>query len=528
MEMHLPADRGSSTEERLREYLACQAAVSRAALAESAPESFAGSVARALAEATGARAVAVFVPRGDYLDVLGGAGWLPHVQPQSVPGVTPVGQVPRRLAEVDGLAGARLLRAHDLSDGLVCDVVLPRGDTGLLAVFGGDLIDDPALPDLIASCAELVGSGLQRRHMADELAANERRLREAQELAHVGSYDWDILTDTNVWSDELYRIYGAEPGAFNASYDEFIARIHPDDREKVMQVHRQAFETLEPYRMTERIVRTDGSVRTLATTGEVVVDDSGTPVRMRGICIDMTDRYEAERRREALDRAEERRRQAFQINDSVVQGLTAVLWAIDEGVVAAARTAAADTLQRARGLMQGLLEGDTGEDLDELTRTESPANPVRTGWEPPDEPPTVEQTGPVLRVVIADDSDDLRLLLRLQLTAQAGYDLVGEAATGPEATEIVATTQPDLILLDLAMPGGNGLDAIPEIRRVSPDTRIVVVSGFSHDHLGRRALAAGAHAYVEKGGIHAIFETLGQEFPQLIGPQARARANPER
>lgn len=109
-------------------------------------------------------------------------------------------------------------------------------------------------------------------------------------MAHLGSYDWNIVTDENVWSDELYRIYGEEPQSFNASYERFIGFVHPDDRDHVMEVHRKSYEMLLPYQTTERIVRADGTIRLLATTGEVVSDGHGTPIRIRGICIDITDR----------------------------------------------------------------------------------------------------------------------------------------------------------------------------------------------------------------------------------------------
>src|SRR5688572_7751627 len=115
------------------------------------------------------------------------------------------------------------------------------------------------------------------QRLAEALAASERRLAETQALAHMGSYDWEIASDTNTWSDELYRIYGAEPQSFNASYDTFLAFLHPDDREPVQAAHRTAFETGLPYRTEERIIRPDGDIRILATTGEVVFDDDGTP-----------------------------------------------------------------------------------------------------------------------------------------------------------------------------------------------------------------------------------------------------------
>jgi diguanylate cyclase (GGDEF)-like protein/PAS domain S-box-containing protein len=128
----------------------------------------------------------------------------------------------------------------------------------------------------------------------DALAAQVRHLVTAQRISRVGSYDFEIATGTNRWSDELYRIYGREPQSFNASYEVFLSMLHPADREHVMAVHQRSLETLEPYEMEERVVWPDGQVRTLASWGEIVTDASGAPSRMVGICWDITDRREME------------------------------------------------------------------------------------------------------------------------------------------------------------------------------------------------------------------------------------------
>jgi PAS domain S-box-containing protein len=194
-----------------------------------------------------------------------------------------------------------------------------------------------------------VVAGLERQH---ELADQVDRLEEAQAVAHMGSYDWDITTDTNRWSDELYRIYGYEPQSFNASYDRFMSMLHPDDRDLVRKVHEQAYATGEPYHTIERIIRPTGEERVLDTTGRVIRDHTGTPVRMAGVCMDITERWHAEREAE---RVAERQRQALQINDNVLQGLAVALYALDGGDAASARHATASTLALARQLVHDLL-----------------------------------------------------------------------------------------------------------------------------------------------------------------------------
>ncbi|RHW23296.1 PAS domain S-box protein [Nocardioides immobilis] len=132
------------------------------------------------------------------------------------------------------------------------------------------------------------------------LADLQSRVDEAQQLANMGDYDWHIETDTNSWSDQLYRIYGYEPQEFNASYDRFLSMVHPDDREAVIATHQEMYRVGGSWRMTERIVRPDGEVRHLVTNGVVVMDENGTPVRMRGTCLDVTDRVRAEAASEEL------------------------------------------------------------------------------------------------------------------------------------------------------------------------------------------------------------------------------------
>ena len=128
----------------------------------------------------------------------------------------------------------------------------------------------------------------------EALRRSEQRLIEAQRISKVGSYDFEIASNTNIWSDQLYRIYGREPQSFEASYEVFLSMLHPDDVEHVLAVHQHSLATLEPFEMEERVVWPDGQVRTLASWGEVVVDEDGKPARMVGICWDITDRRAVE------------------------------------------------------------------------------------------------------------------------------------------------------------------------------------------------------------------------------------------
>lgn len=104
-----------------------------------------------------------------------------------------------------------------------------------------------------------------------------------------------------------------------------------------------------------------------------------------------------------------------------------------------------------------------------------------------------------IRVVVADDSADICRMLRLALEIEADFDVVGEAYDGQAAVDLVERERPDAIVLDLAMPVMDGLQAITHIRECSPLTRIVILSGFNASEMASEARSLGADAYLEKG-----------------------------
>ncbi len=96
---------------------------------------------------------------------------------------------------------------------------------------------------------------------------------------------------------------------------------------------------------------------------------------------------------------------------------------------------------------------------------------------------------------------------------QDGFEVVGEAANGKEAVELARRTQPDVMLLDIAMPVMDGLEALPHITEVAPSTRVVILTGFSSSTIRARALAAGAVGYLEKGASPAaMIEAVQKAF----------------
>ena len=119
------------------------------------------------------------------------------------------------------------------------------------------------------------------------------------------------------------------------------------------------------------------------------------------------------------------------------------------------------------------------------------------------------------RVLLVDDSDDLRMLLRIKLESWEQYHVVGEAADGESAVALAEEHQPDLVMLDLAMPKMDGLQALPLIRDAVDGVRVIVLSGFDHHVMSTKAAAAGADGYLEKG---VPMEELASTIEAVLEP----------
>jgi len=150
---------------------------------------------------------------------------------------------------------------------------------------------------------ELVGERTAELEKSNEqLRASETSLAHAQRIAHLGSWDWDIVNNTLHWSDEIYRIFGLEPQQFGATYEAFLNTVHPDDRAFVQKSVDEALYQNKPYSIEHRIVLPDGSVRVIQEQGDVTFDDSGEPIRMLGTVQDITERKKMEEQLIVTDR----------------------------------------------------------------------------------------------------------------------------------------------------------------------------------------------------------------------------------
>jgi PAS domain S-box-containing protein len=176
----------------------------------------------------------------------------------------------------------------------------------------------------------------ERRRMEDELRARNVQLQEAQSVANLGSWEWDVRSNTIWWSDQLRRIFGVDEH-YQPKLESVLEAVHPEERATIAEATRISLENGQIYDKPYRILRPDGTVRIVVTSGRVERDADHRPTRMLGILADITDRTWIERRaRSVADRLRsvsrrlvevqeaERRLLARELHDRVGQSLTAL------------------------------------------------------------------------------------------------------------------------------------------------------------------------------------------------------------
>ena len=143
------------------------------------------------------------------------------------------------------------------------------------------------------------------------LRRKEELLNDSQALAHLGSFEYDMTANELQWSEEMFHIYGRDPGTFKPTWDGFLGVAVPSDRSSVIRTFERAIEHATPFNFEERIIRPDGSVRILQSQGRVKVNDRGDPTHLLGCCQDITERKHAEAERYRLAELVESSRDAI-------------------------------------------------------------------------------------------------------------------------------------------------------------------------------------------------------------------------
>jgi PAS domain S-box-containing protein len=137
----------------------------------------------------------------------------------------------------------------------------------------------------------------ERKQVEEVLRRSERLLKQSQEIAHLGSWELDLIKNELTWSDEVYRIFGMDPKEFDATYEAFLERVHTDDRAAVEAAYSGSLdENLDTYEIEHRVVTRDtGDIRVVHEKCEHIRDDTGKIVRSVGMVHDITDRKQSEK-----------------------------------------------------------------------------------------------------------------------------------------------------------------------------------------------------------------------------------------
>ncbi|NBC18759.1 MAG: PAS domain S-box protein [Bacteroidetes bacterium] len=152
----------------------------------------------------------------------------------------------------------------------------------------------------------------KRKRAEEALRRSEAFLRMAQQIGHIGSWEWDLRTGLFTWSDEMHHIFGLDEDAFDGQLETILAAVHPDDRERVREAMQQAREEPCAPALEYRVVWPDGSIRVVASDGTVIGQEQGAATRLVGTAQDITERFRDKQRIERANAALEQRNRELQ------------------------------------------------------------------------------------------------------------------------------------------------------------------------------------------------------------------------
>ena len=135
----------------------------------------------------------------------------------------------------------------------------------------------------------------ERKWFIEELKRSEANLAQAQQIARLGSWDYDFKSNVLKWSREVYRIFEIDPDEFEESYESFLDIIHPDDRDLVNEAFNASVNNKTPFNIEHRLLMKDGRIKYVNESCETTHDDEGNPIRSTGVVLDITGRKEFER-----------------------------------------------------------------------------------------------------------------------------------------------------------------------------------------------------------------------------------------
>ena len=333
---------------------------------------------------------------------------------------------------------------------------------GVMAFFARHALSD-AVISAMASVADHIALGIERHRSAEALRTAEERMRFALEAAGVGIWDLDFTTGVLQWSAILESQYGLQPGTFGGTFEAFVERVHPQDRNAVietMKAHRSGAD----FSMQHRTLWPDGTVRWLSGAGRIQVDAHGEPLRGVGISMDVTERHTLEAQFQQAQKMEAIGRLAGGVAHDFNNLLTAILGYCELLLVDLdpddPRQADIAHIQKA------------GESAAGLTRQLLAFSRKQI----------IEPTLLDLNVIVAD--------IRAMLGRLIGEDVTVVLALGPALAPVTADRgQVEQIILNLAV---NARDAMPDGGTLTIQTANVELD----DHYAKTHLAVKPGPYV--------------------------------
>ncbi|MEO8358905.1 MAG: PAS domain S-box protein [Vicinamibacteria bacterium] len=288
---------------------------------------------RAVAEALDVEMCKVLqlAPDGSHLRLVSGVGWQPGEVGVATVGVDAASQAGFTLnsagpifvndfREEKRFQAPPLLVQHEVASGLSVTIPLLDKAWGVLGAHCRSVRRfDELDAQFIQSVATLLSVVIERLAAQRSLSESERRLRDAQRIAHLGSWELDIARNQLIWSDEVYRIFGVTPETFTGGYEAFLALVHPEDRERMDADHQRVLASEGVLDTDHRIVRPDGEIRHARERAELINDEHGRPVALSGTTLDITDRVQAQ----------ETRRQAEELSSAIVASSLDAIITID-------------------------------------------------------------------------------------------------------------------------------------------------------------------------------------------------------
>ncbi|MEW6586497.1 MAG: ATP-binding protein, partial [Nitrospirota bacterium] len=189
-----------------------------------------------------------------------------------------------------------------LSNVMFAPLLIGEETVGILGLANkeGGFTDNDAR--IASAFGELASIALHNSRLFESLVESEQRLSRSQEIAHLGSWELDLINNHLYWSDETYRIFGLQPQEFGATYEAFLEIVHPDDRTAVDAAYSGSLrEGRDTYEIEHRVIRNStGEVRCVHEKCEHHRDESGTIIRSIGMVHDITERRKMEEERNKL------------------------------------------------------------------------------------------------------------------------------------------------------------------------------------------------------------------------------------